>query len=103
MERRKAYAPIKAVLKEKGIRYQTPYTKMRVYWDTGLQIYGTADEAAQDLNRRGVKVTVMTKTSAAAATEERLNAVLPWKRSNAAGGAAQLARERLTEFRRDTE
>lgn len=103
MERRKAYGPIKAALKEKGIRYQTPYTKMRVYWDSGLQIYGTADEAAQDLNRRGVKVTVRAKTDTAAAAEERLNAAMPWKRTNASDRAAHRARERLTEFRRGTE
>lgn len=103
MERHKAYALIKAALKEKGIRFQTPYTKIRVYWDTGLQIYETAEKAAQDLNRRGVNVMVMAKTNTATVTEEHLNAVLPRKRSNAAGDAAQHARERLMEFRRDAE
>lgn len=44
-------APVKAVLKEKGIRYQMPDTKMRVYWVTGLRIYKSADEAARDLNK----------------------------------------------------
>ena len=33
MEKRKAYGPIKAALREKEIRYQTPYTKMQVHWD----------------------------------------------------------------------
>lgn len=48
VEQRKAYGPIKLALKERGIRYQTPYTKMRVPWDSGLRIYGSAEEAAQD-------------------------------------------------------
>ena len=80
MERRKAY--IKAALKGKGIRYQTPYTKMRVHWDSGLVIYCTAEEAARDLNRRGIGVKVMTKTIILAAVEDRLNAAMPWKRTN---------------------
>lgn len=103
MERRKTYRPIKAALREKGIRYQTPYTKMRVYWDSGLAIYSTADEAARELNGRGIRVEVVTKANTAAAAEERLNAVLPWKRTtNTPDSAAQRARERLTEFRRDS-
>lgn len=66
MERHKAYRPIKAALKEKGIQYQTPYTKMWVHWDSGLKIYGLAEEAARDLNRCGVRVMVMTKANTAA-------------------------------------
>ncbi|KAE8296853.1 hypothetical protein D5F01_LYC05622 [Larimichthys crocea] len=89
-------------LREKGIRFRTPYTKMRVQWDSGLVIYSTAEEAAQDLNRRGIRVKVMTKANTAAAVEERLNAAMPWKRITCTSdSAAQHARERLTEFRRD--
>ena len=89
--------------RKQGIRYQTPYTKMRVYWDSGLVIYCTAEEAARDLNRRGIGVKVMTKTIILAAAEERLNAAMPWKRTNTSDSAAQHARERLTEFRRETD
>ena len=103
MERRKAYGLIKAALKGKGIRYQTPYTKIRVYWDSGLVIYCTAEEAARDLNRRGIGVKVMTKTIILAAMEERLNVAMPWKCTNTSDSAAQRARERLTEFRRETD
>lgn len=104
MERRKAYGPIKAALKEKGVRFQTPYTKMRVQWDSGLVIYSTAEEAARDLNRRGFRVKVTTKVNTSAAAEERLSAAMPWKRTAyTLDSAAQRARERLTEFRRDTD
>lgn len=97
MEKRMAYGPIKAALKEKGIRYQTPYTKMRVYWDTGLVIYSTA---ARDLTRRGFRVKVTTKVNFVVAAEERLNAALSWKRTAATlDSTAQRVRERLSEFR----
>ena len=99
VKKRKAYGPIKTILKEKGIRFQTPYTRMRVHWETGLQIYGSAEEAAEDLNRRGYQVTVE-KTNTATVVEERLNELLPWKNTTS-DRAAQRARERLTEFRRD--
>ena len=99
VKKRKAYGPIKTILKEKGIRFQTPYTRIRVHWETGLQIYGNADEEAEDLNRRGYQVTVE-KTNTATAVEERLNELLPWK-STTSGRAAHRARDRLTEFRRD--
>lgn len=58
VEKRKAYGPIKTALKEKGICFQTPYTKMCIHWTTGLQ-QGSA-EAAQDLKRCGYRVSVTT-------------------------------------------
>lgn len=77
---------------------------MRVYWDTGLVIYSTAEEAARDLNQRGLRVKVTTKANLVAAAEERLNAALSWKRTIATlESPAQRARERLSEFRRDTD
>ena len=97
MERRKAYGPIKEALKKRWIWYQTPYTKMRVHWDSRMRIYGTADKAAQDLIRRGLEVMVTKKVSAATAAEERLNAVMPWKCTIASESTAQRSRQRLTE------
>ena len=66
-------------------------------------IYSTAEEAARDLNRRGFRVKVTTKANTEAAAGERLNAVMPWKRTNNSVSAAQRAKERLTEFRRGTD
>ncbi|KAK7886671.1 hypothetical protein WMY93_026292 [Mugilogobius chulae] len=40
---RKAYGPIKAALKSKGIRFNTPYTKMRVFWENGTRGYEIRD------------------------------------------------------------
>uniref|UniRef100_A0A3Q2NYR9 L1 transposable element RRM domain-containing protein n=1 Tax=Fundulus heteroclitus TaxID=8078 RepID=A0A3Q2NYR9_FUNHE len=57
MERRKAYGPLKAALKQKGIRFQTPYTKMRIFWDSGVRTYENADETASDMIKRGFNLT----------------------------------------------
>lgn len=102
VEKRKAYGPLKAALKEKGVRFQTPYTKMRIHWDTGLQTYGSAQEAAQELQRRGFQVSVNTGNRINTRdVEERLNERLPW-RTVTSDKTAQRARERLTEFRRES-
>lgn len=105
VDKRKEYGPIKTVLKENGIRFQTPYTKMHVHWQSGKQTYESAEEAAADLNRRGLQVSVKTKTrNQMAIAERRLMELLPWTEvSSTAGRTAQRARERLTEFRRNTE
>ena len=42
VQKRKAYIGIKKALKEKGIRFQTPLTKMRIHWDSGPKLYETA-------------------------------------------------------------
>ncbi|KAF3851605.1 hypothetical protein F7725_013377 [Dissostichus mawsoni] len=49
VQKRKAYNGIKKLLKEKGIRFQTPLTKMRIHWDDGPKLYGSAQEAACDM------------------------------------------------------
>lgn len=101
MQKRKAYGPIKAALKERCVRFQTPYTRMRIFWDSGLRIYDTADEAADDLIRRGFNLTWSKRADRRAAAEERLAELMPWTRVGAAeDSVGQRAREKLTEFRR---
>lgn len=56
MEKRKEYLPIKKVLKEKGIRFRTPMTKMRVFLDSGPVTYDNADQAADDLRGKGFPI-----------------------------------------------
>uniref|UniRef100_A0A3Q3GY08 L1 transposable element RRM domain-containing protein n=1 Tax=Labrus bergylta TaxID=56723 RepID=A0A3Q3GY08_9LABR len=55
-KKRKEYNPIKRVLKEKKIRFQTPLTRMRVHFDSGAVTYNSAEEASEDLRRRGFTV-----------------------------------------------
>ncbi|XP_054872349.1 LINE-1 retrotransposable element ORF1 protein isoform X2 [Amphiprion ocellaris] len=100
MEKRKAYGPIKTALKERGVRFQTPYTRMKIFWDNGLRIYDTADEAAQDLTRRGFKLTWTKRTDQRGSMEDRLAELMPWTRVGAEDRVGLRARGRLTEFRR---
>ncbi len=54
-KKRKAYAPIRKLLKEKGLRFQTPPpAKLRVFFDSGPVTYNSATEAMQDLRKRGL-------------------------------------------------
>ena len=52
--KRKAYAQIRRLLREKGIRFQTPPpAKLRVFFDSGPVTYERAPAAAEDLKKRG--------------------------------------------------
>lgn len=97
MEKRKAYAPIKATLKTKNIRFQTPFTKIRVFWENETRVYNTADEAAHDLIKRGVMTTWTERPERHVATDANLKELMQWTRATKDTG--QRARERLEEFR----
>lgn len=101
-KRRKEYIPIKRALKAKGIRFQTPLSKMRVFFDSGSILYNSATEAADDLPKRGIAVV---KTSTAqAVTEETLKQLLPWEtQTTHRGNFHKSIRERLNQFRRTPE
>ena len=47
MERRMAYGPIKEALKERGIRYQAPYKKMQVHWDSEFDSGGSGPDSTR--------------------------------------------------------
>lgn len=54
LAKRKAYAQIRRLLREKGIRFQTPPpAKLRVFLDSGPVTYESAEAAAEDLKKRG--------------------------------------------------
>lgn len=54
LAKRKAYAQIRQLLREKGIRFQTPPpAKLRVFFESGPITYETAADAAEDLKMRG--------------------------------------------------
>lgn len=55
--RLKEYKDIRKILKEKQIRFQTPYpAKMKIYWDNGACVYNNATKAAEDMIKRGYPV-----------------------------------------------
>lgn len=54
---RKEYNEAKRVLREKRIRFQTPYpAKLRVFYENGTRLYQTASEATKDMCDRGLAV-----------------------------------------------
>lgn len=56
VQKRKTYLNIKKTLKEKGIRFQTPFTKIRIHWNNGVKNYDNVQDAAQDMKARGLTV-----------------------------------------------
>lgn len=59
LKKRKEYTEAKKVLREKKIRFQTPFpAKLRVFYEGEIRVYNTAEEATTDMVRRGFQVTV---------------------------------------------
>lgn len=54
LKKRKAYVGILRELKAKGIHFQTPHpAKLKVFFDSGTEVYESVAEAAKDLTKRG--------------------------------------------------
>jgi len=106
IQQRKAYKKVKIVLKEHGIRFQTPYTRLRIHWESGQQTYNSAEEAESDLRRRGLLPEDHpggdnTSGTGLSATR-RLDQISSWQRMPRRGekDTGRRARERLREFQR---
>lgn len=64
LQKRRAYAEAKSVLKLKKIRFQTPFpAKLRVFYESGPVLYGSVEEATRDMNKRGLTVTEVSSPS----------------------------------------
>lgn len=104
--KRKEYTPVKRALKENGIRFQTPLTRMRVFFETGTVLYNNAAQAAEDLRKRGFNVGETARgTKSKGMTEETLSRLLPWEMTGTRHGGdkdrfQRQIRERLQEYRR---
>ncbi|KAJ4936686.1 hypothetical protein JOQ06_001273 [Pogonophryne albipinna] len=101
--KRKEYVGIKRVLKEKNIRFQTPLDRMRIHWDSGTRTYDSAQDAAQELRRRGFSVEIPDRNASELYPEmERLHQTKTWHRvgESSAGGAETTSRvrKRLQEY-----
>ncbi|KAI4905219.1 hypothetical protein NFI96_008937 [Prochilodus magdalenae] len=99
-QKRKEYIGIKKALKERGIRFQTPLTKMRIHWEGGPRTYGNAREAAEDLRRRGIEVEIPSSNTATVGIEERLRSAMSWQRAGNHRETAERAKSKLKEFQR---
>lgn len=103
MEKRRAYGGIKKALKEKGIRFQTPLTRIRVHWSSGPQTYESAHQAAQELRARGIQVTAV-REDPDATLEESIRKAFPWQQTTNGGKHLETrVKERLQEFRRPSQ
>lgn len=103
MEKRRAYVGVKKALKEKGIRFQTPFTKIRVHWSSGTQTYKDAQEAVKDLRKRGIQVANSGDTPPDCRLEENIQRTFQWQRDNIRGTDKELGmrvKKRLQRFRR---
>ncbi|CAI5651298.1 unnamed protein product [Oreochromis niloticus] len=106
VQQRRAYREVKSALKQKGIRFQSPFTKLRIHWDTRPQLYHSPAEAVREMQRRGFTVEEPHERGGFDPTSllEQLEQASPWqpvtRRSNS--GAVQRVRDKLQEFQRRT-
>lgn len=103
IKKRKEYAEVKRVLREKKIRFQTPFpAKFRVFYDGETCLYNSAAEATKDLVDRGIKVRIIRP---AEDPLEKLQCLM-WSSSQTTSGqdrAPLSYKEKLQAFRRVTE
>ncbi|KAK7882818.1 hypothetical protein WMY93_028992 [Mugilogobius chulae] len=104
VQKRKAYGGIKRVLKENGVKFQTPMTKIKIHWADGTKAYGNPHDAAEEMRKRGLEITTKKTEQRENAMERRLQQACSWTRAQTSeirsSAASQRARERLQEFRR---
>ncbi|CAL1571318.1 unnamed protein product [Knipowitschia caucasica] len=104
-KRRKEYTAAKAALREKNIRFQTPFpARLRVHYSEGMVTYNSAQEATEDMVKRGLSVNLVKgHTTLLEQIKQRM-----WqsygKKVNK-GGMAQMPsfREKLQAFRRQSD
>lgn len=104
-KKRKAYAPIRKLLKEKGLRFQTPPpAKLRVFFEGGTVTYNSPAEAVQDLRMRGLMPEDDNMGTADTSPTERLKKssweTVKTKRYNP-DAHSERARKKLSGFQRD--
>ncbi len=99
LAKRKAYSQI-STLREKGIRFQTPLpAKLQVFFEGGPATYGSADEAAEDLKKKGFQIG-REKTAEAQTFEKAWK--IPWQQSKSLANRQtrqELIKEKLQNFR----
>lgn len=79
LKKRNEYREAKQMLREKRIKFQTPYpSKLRVFYDNGTQLYNDATEATRDMAQRGLNVTIV--KPAATPDQEELQRLSAWHR-----------------------
>lgn len=110
LEKRKEYAEAKAVLKQNKICFQTPFpAKLRVFYEEGTVLYGSAEEATRDMAQRGFNVNIVNSDNPTPLSLLEQVQHLTWRkakktetRANAARGPKEPSyQEKLRAFRRE--
>lgn len=99
LRKRREYAEAKKALKEKNIRFQTPFpAKLRVFYQEGTVLYGSAEEATGDMVKRGFTVAVIKHPESLLERVQRLS----WRTSRKRDGAGRMMdyKDKLRAFRR---
>ncbi len=94
--------PVEIGGKERGIKFQTPLTGIKIHWSDGPKIYNSAREAAREMEKRGI-VAQMRGDEEEDSVENRIQGTFSWRKVRGPGeqsGTRQRAREKLQEFRR---
>lgn len=101
--KRKAFNPIRKILKDKGYRFHTLYpAKLRVFYERGPATYNTPEDAMDDLKKRGMIQEDADPLATAAPTHKPRNAAWDTMRGARLNREEHLrfVKERLRGFRR---
>lgn len=103
LRKRKEYTEAKKVLREKKIRFQTPFpAKLRVFYEGEIRVYNTAEEATTDMVRRGFQVEVVKPKESGLERVQRLTwQVCRAEKSQAPKDAVPAFTQKLRAFRRN--
>lgn len=102
--KRKECIPIKKILRDNGVRFHTPQTRLRAFFTTGPVTYNSAAQAAEDLRRRWYTVgEIPGRTKNKDISEKMLAQLLPWETTEARPGEEkhrfkEQIREKLKEY-----
>ncbi|KAM4570544.1 uncharacterized protein V3H82_010339 [Fundulus diaphanus] len=91
VKKRKKYAGIKKALKEKNIRFQTLFTRMRIHWSTGARTYDSAQEVLREMKTRGFPVQEPEPAAGDSNPGARLRDLQGWQQVNNRGSASTTA------------
>lgn len=104
MKRRKEYIEAKKTLREKKIRFQTPFpAKLRVFYEGETRVYNTATEATKDMAERGFQVKVIKPATDLSEKIQRLMWHRAETRDKPEGTTMLGYKQRLQAFRRTSD
>lgn len=100
IQKRKEYAEVRGILKDRGIKFRTMFpARLQVKYTDGPKIYETVEEATHDMHERGFPVEIIKPPET---LMERLRQLTWQKKSRRATGRIPTYRAKLQAFRRES-